>query len=174
MIGLKNKNIMEEFIDGTKRIKIDYKKIEDYDYPFVMTLKVKGKNKLDVWSVNDGREANKIREEYKKNNRHTSYKDFYKNIEDLIEEQGEVNLQFKPRIRGKNKKKKNKNFEIENQQEIRTIFESARIREALIINISNQVIVNTLKYTAELRNITPEELVNEIIEEWLKNKLGGK
>lgn len=100
----KEKEIMREFNDGTKRINIDYKSIREYDEPFVMTLKVNGKRKLDVWEVENGEEADRIREQYKKINRKTSYADFYKTIEDLIEEKNEDDLQFNPRIRGKNKR----------------------------------------------------------------------
>lgn len=100
----KEKGIMREFNDGTKRINIDYKSIREYDEPFVMTLKVNGKRKLDVWEVENGEEADRIREQYKKINRKTSYADFYKTIEDLIEEKNEDDLQFNPRIRGKNKR----------------------------------------------------------------------
>lgn len=102
MFGIKSIS----FTDGTKRINIDYKNIENYNEPFVMTLKVKGKRKLDVWEVANGKEAIEIRQQYKQKGRHTSYKDFYNNIDDLIAEQGEVNFEFHPRIRGKNKKTK--------------------------------------------------------------------
>ena len=47
-----------------------------------------------------------IRKKYKRISRRTSYKDFYKTIKDLVDEKGKDNLQFKPRIRGKNQKEK--------------------------------------------------------------------
>jgi hypothetical protein len=99
----KKEEIMKEYYDGTKRINIDYKNIKEYNEPFVMTLKVKGKNKYDVWQVSNGREAETIRERYKRIGRRTSYGDFYRNIKDLLEEKQSNELQLKPRIRGNNK-----------------------------------------------------------------------
>ena len=90
--------IGKNFTDGTKRINIDYKRIEEYKTPFVMTLEVEGKNKLDVWQVINGKKAKEIRERYKKLNRRTSYVDFYKTKTDLVNERGKVGLEFHPRI----------------------------------------------------------------------------
>lgn len=103
--------VKKDFIDGSKRINIDYKRIEEYNEPFVMILEVEGKEDhgkkaYDVWNVKNGRKAEKIREEYRKKGRYTSYVAFYKNIDDLIDENNDKNLSLNPRIRGKNKKKK--------------------------------------------------------------------
>lgn len=104
-----DKKIMREFNDGTKRINIDYKNIREYEEPFIMTLQVKGKRKLDVWEVRNGKQADDIRKEYRKMNRETSYVDFYKTVEDLISEQNADDLQFNPRIRRKKEINETKN-----------------------------------------------------------------
>lgn len=98
----------KDFTDGTKRINIDYKRIEEYKTPFVMTLEVEGKNKLDVWKVLNGKKAKEIRERYKELNRRTSYVDFYKTIDDLISEKGKEGFEFNPRICGTKNRKGNK------------------------------------------------------------------
>ncbi len=155
--------IMKEFIDGTKRIKIDYKNIQEYDKPFVMTLEVDGKRKLDVWKVRNGQEAYNIRKRYKRISRHTSYKDFYKTIKDLVDEKGKDNLQFKPRIRGKNQKEKIKQY---NFDDINRDLMAERNKSS--IQITDQRIVETLKFIAELNNKTPEEIATGILTAHLK------
>ncbi len=100
--------IGKNFVDGTKRINIDYKRIEEYNTPFVMTLEVEGKNKLDVWKVLNGKKAKEIRERYKELNRRTSYVDFYKTIDDLVSEKGKEGFEFNPRICGTKNRKGNR------------------------------------------------------------------
>lgn len=155
--------IMKEFIDGTKRIKIDYKNIQEYEEPFVMTLEVDGKRKLDVWKVKNGQEAYNIRKRYRKINRRTSYKDFYKNIKDLVDEKGKDDLQFKPRIRGNNHKEKIKQYTFDDINQ--DIIEA---RNKSSIQITDQRIVGTLKFIAELNNKTPEEIATGILTAHLK------
>lgn len=99
MFGIKSVS----FTDGTKRINIDYKNITEYKEPFAMILQVKGKKKeLEAWECSNGKEANDIRERYKEVGYHTSYVSFYKNMDDLKEENNNSKVAFgKHRIRGK-------------------------------------------------------------------------
>ena len=160
--------IKKDFNDGTKRINIDYNRIREYNKPFVMTLKVKGKNKLDVHEVANGKQAEEIRDRYKEANRFTSYVNFYHNIEDLKSENNEKDLQFKPRIRGKNNRLELKEIKTKKPKYERTIDGS------LSLHIYNQQLAGTIKFVANLNNITPTDLVTQILEEYLKNKFSDK
>lgn len=151
------KKIMQEFNDGTKRINIDYKNIREYEEPFIMTLEVKGKRKLDVWRVRNGRHADDIRKEYKKMGRETSYVDFYKTVEDLISEQNTDGLQFNPRIRGK------RNKGAENAEIIDTRIDLGQLYE--ILQSSLKTHENIEEYVKEI----VKEKLTEVLSEFLKN-----
>ena len=162
MFGMKKEEIMKEFINGSKKINIDYKHIEDYNQEFVMILKVNGKDKEEVWKVKNGKEAKNIRDKYKKIGRSTSYVAFYKNVEDLKSEQNEDLLQFRPRIRGKNEIK---------YEQIQNIVENEE--SILKINVKNEQIAYVLNFVAELNGETLEELVTQILENYLIEKFKG-
>lgn len=162
MFGIKKEEIMKEFINGSKKINIDYKHIEDYNQEFAMILKVNGKDKDEVWKVKNGKEAKIIRDKYKKIGRSTSYVAFYKNVEDLKSEQNEDLLQFRPRIRGKNEIKYEQiQNSVENEEPI------------LKINVKNEQIAYVLNFVAELNGETLEELVTQILENYLIEKFKG-
>ena len=101
-----------ELFKNSRRIRIDYKDIMNYQQPFCMILKVNKfqgtKNKYDVWEVRNGAEAEEIRKKYKEAGRNTSYWAFYNNLNELLKENDSNKLSLNPRIRGKNKKTKNK------------------------------------------------------------------
>ena len=105
-----------ELFKNSRRIRIDYKDIMNYQQPFCMILKVNKfqgtKNKYDVWEVRNGAEAEEIRKKYKEAGRNTSYWAFYNNLNELLKENDSNKLSLNPRIRGKNKKEKNKSQEI--------------------------------------------------------------
>ena len=139
--------IGKDFTDGTKRINIDYKRIEEYKTPFVMTLEVEGKNKLDVWKVLNGKKAKEIRERYKRFNRKTSYVDFYKTMSDLVSERGKVGLEFHPRIcKRKEEKKEEKIMDIENNPETKQISLPINKIEEITIDDLYGVDMHDLKY----------------------------
>lgn len=101
-----------ELFKNSRRIRIDYKDIMNYQQPFCMILKVNKfqgtKTKYDVWEVRNGVEAEEIRKKYKEAGRSTSYWAFYNNLNELLKENDSNKLSLNPRIRGKNKKEKNK------------------------------------------------------------------
>ncbi len=162
--------IKKNFNDGSKRINIDYNRIREYDKPFVMLLKVKGKDKLDVYEVANGNEAEKIRDRYKQENRYTSYVSFYQDIEDLKKENDESKLQFKPRIRGKN----NKLSKELKEARTRKLKYERTIDGSLSLHIYNQQLAGTIKFVANLNNVTPTDMVTQILEEYLRNKFSDK
>lgn len=154
-----DKRIMREFNDGTKRISIDYKNIREYEEPFIMTLEVKGKRKLDVWGVRNGRQADDIRKEYKKMGRETSYVDFYKTVEDLISEQNTDYLQFNPRIRGK----RNKEFENAESEK-----EDTRIDLGQLYGILKSSLKTHEDIEEYVKSVIKEKL-EQILSEFLQN-----
>lgn len=156
---------MKLFEKESKRIIIDYKKIGEYDKPFVFILKVLGKNKNnkqylknEVWQVNNGYEAEMIRRKYKTiANKNTSYVAFYENMDDLLKEYKAKELNLKPRIRGKNQKT------IEKEKQIQLDLEST-------ISL-NQNVYALLK----IKYKTKEEIENyisELIKQDMLNKMG--
>lgn len=158
---------MKLFEKERKRIIIDYKKIEEYDKPFVFILKVLGKNqnnrkylKNEVWSVNNGREAESIRHKYKTiANKNTSYVAFYNSMDDLLSENKVKDLNMKPRIRGKNQKTKEK-------------------EEQLKLDLESKISLNQEVYTfLKIKYKTNEEIenyINELIKQDMLQKMGWK